>query len=232
MNHVAEASVEELAARCAQETDLFNRRQPSDPQWCFELLRRALADGSGDAFTLVYQIYERQATHWVYNHPKFEQTGESAEYFASQALRSFYFALRGPKFERFPSLPQILSYLKLCVHTAIAQYVRDQQPQITTPLGEGQALFYQPDLDTRAAAAELWQHICSLLPDERDQLLARLAFVQGLKPREIVVVFHQHWRDERAVSVALYRIRRTLRNDEELQRRVGVHTMLEREGGA
>lgn len=232
MNHVAALSVDELAARCAHETDLFNRRQPSEPQWCFELLRRALADGSSDAFTLVYRIYERQATHWVYNHPKFEQTGESAEYFASHALRSFYFALRGPKFERFPSLPQILSYLKLCVHTAIAQYVRDQQPHITTPLVDTQPLAYQPDLDTRAVAAELWQHICSLLPDERDQLLARLAFVQGLRPREIVRSFRYHWRDERDVSVALYRIRRTLRSDEELQRQIGADAVLQREHGA
>jgi hypothetical protein len=231
MSHVT-LSVHELAARCAHETDLFNRRQPSDPQWCFELLRRALADGSSDAFTLVYQIYERQATHWVYNHPKFEHTGESAEYFASQALRSFYFALRGPKFERFPSLPQILSYLKLCVHTAIAQYVRDQQPYSTTPLAEEPSLSYQPDLDTRAVASELWQHICLLLPDERDRLLARLAFVQGLKPREIVVAFRHQWRNEREVSVALYRIRRTLRNDEELQRRIGTDDVVERERSA
>ena len=222
MDHVAHLSADELAAQCAHETELFNRRQPNDPQFCFELLRRALADGSPDAFTLVYQIYERQVTHWVYNHPKFEQTGESAEFFASHALRSFYFALRGPKFERFPSLPQILSYLKLCVHTAIAQYMRDQQPQITVPMADEQPLAYQPDLDARAQAAELWQHICSLLPDERDRLLARLVFVQGLRPREIVVAFPNHWRNERAVSVALYRVRRTLRSDAQLQQRAGT----------
>jgi hypothetical protein len=222
MDSVAHLSVDDLAGRCAQETDLFNRRQPSDPRFCFELLRRALAEGSSDAFTLVYQIYERQVTNWVYSHPKFEQTGESAEFFASQALRSFYFALRGPKFERFPSLPQILSYLKLCVHTAVAQYLRDQQPQVTTPLADTHTLSYQPDLDTQAAAAELWQHICSLLPDDRDRLLARLVFIQGLKPREIVVAQPRIWRDEREISVALYRIRRTLRNDGELQRRAGM----------
>jgi hypothetical protein len=222
MDPVASLSVDDLAARCAQETDLFNRRQPSDPRFCFELLRRALAEGSSDAFTLVYHTYERQVTNWVYSHPKFDQTGESAEFFASQALRSFYFALRGPKFERFPSLPQILSYLKLCVHTAVAQYLRDQQPHITMPLVDSHALAYHPDLDTHAAAAELWQHICSLLPDERDRTLAHLVLVQGLRPREIVTALPARWRDEREISVALYRIRRTLRNDAELLRRVGA----------
>jgi hypothetical protein len=222
MDSVASLSVDDLAMRCAHETDQFNHRQASDPRFCFELLRRALAEGSPDAFTLVYQTYERQVTNWVYSHPKFEQTGESAEFFAAHALRSFYFALRGPKFERFPSLPQILSYLKLCVHTAVVQYLRDQQPQITTPLLDTHTLAYHPDLDTHAVAAELWQHICSLLPDERDRMLARLVFVQGLRPREIVAALPTYWRDEREISVTLYRIRRTLRNDAELQRRVGV----------
>ncbi len=221
MDSVESLSTDDLAIRCTQETDQFNRRQSSDPSFCFELLRRALADGSSEAFTYVYQNYERQVINWVYSHPKFEQTGESAEFFASQALRSFYFALRGDKFDRFPSLPQILSYLKLCVHTAVAQYLRDQQPHVTTPLLDTHRLVYQPDLGTRAVASELWQHICSLLPEDRDRLLARLVFVQGLKPREIVVALPARWRDEREISVALYRIRRMLRNDAELQRRAG-----------
>lgn len=221
MDSIERLSTDELALRCIQETDHFNRRQSSDPSFCFELLRRALADGSSEAFTYVYQNYERQVINWVYSHPKFEQTGESADFFASQALRSFYFALRGDKFGRFPSLPQILSYLKLCVHTSVAQYLRDQQPHMTTSLLDTQLLAYQPDLGMHAAAAELWQHICSLLPDDRDRLLARLVFMQGLKPREITVAVPACWRDEREISVALYRIRRMLRNDAELQRRAG-----------
>jgi hypothetical protein len=83
-------------------------------------------------------------------------------------------------------------------------------------------LAYQPDLDAHAQAEELWEHVCSLLPDERDRLLARLVFVQGLRPREIVVAFPTHWRNERDVSVALYRVRRTLRSDAQLQQRAGM----------
>jgi len=214
-------SLDDLAQRCAKETEKFNHRQSNDPQFCFELLRRALAEGVSEAFTHAYRIYERQVLIWVYSHSAFVQTGESADFFARSALSTFYFALRGPKFDRFPSLSQVLAYLKLCVHTAIMQYLRDQQPEKTTLLDDLGDIADTPDLGNRADAAELWEHICRLLPDERDRLLARCVFLQDLKPRQIVGAFRAKWSSEREVSVALYRIRRTPRNDPTLQRWMG-----------
>jgi hypothetical protein len=219
---VASLSVDALAQRCAEETDKFNHRQVNDAQFCFELFRRALADSSSEAFTRIYQIYERQVLNWVYSHSRFVQTGESADFFAGAAMRTFYFALRGSKFEKFPSLPQVLAYLKLCVHTAVVQYIRDQQPMSMAALEDVGEIAHTPDLGMRTNAAELWDYICRLLPDERDRTLARFAFMQDLKPRQIVSAYPTQWRDEREVSVALYRIRRTLRNDSELARLAGL----------
>jgi len=222
MTSFAGMSLDNLTQRCVEETEKFNRHQPNDPQFCFELLRRALAEGISEAFTHVYQVYERQVLRWVYSHSRFEQTGESADFFARSALSNFYFALRGPKFERFPSLPQVMSYLKSCVHTAIVQYLRDQPTFASTPLDDASETAHAPDLGGRVDTAELWAHICRLLPDPRDRLLARYVFIQDLKPRQIVGMYPTQWRDEREVSVDLYRIRRVLRSDAELRRRVGV----------
>ena len=215
-------SLDDLARHCAEETEKFSRHQANDPQFCFELLRRALADGAPEAFTRVYRNYERQVLSWVYSHSGFAQTGESADFFARSALSTFYFALRGPKFAQFTSLAKVLTYLKLCVHTAIMQYLRDQRPSATTRLDEAGDLAHTPDLDNRADAAELWAHICRLLPDQRDRLLARYVFLQDLKPRQIVSAHPTQWGGEREVSVALYRIRRLLRNDAELRRLAGL----------
>jgi len=55
----------------------------------------------------------------------------------------------------------------------------------------------------------------------RDRLLARCAFVEDLKPRQIVKAYPAHWKDEREVSVELYRLRRLLRNDPDLRRMAG-----------
>jgi hypothetical protein len=219
---VSQLSVDTLAQRCAEETEKFSRRQSNDPQFCFELFRRALVDGVEDAITRLFQIYERQLRQWVHNHSGFVHTGEDADFFVGAAMRTFYFALRGPKFERFPSLPQVLQYLKTCVHTAIAQYIRDQQPSATTPIDDATEVAHTPDLGNRADAAELWAYIVRLLPDERDRSLARYVFLQDLKPRQIVALYPQQWGNERDVSVALYRVRRTLRNDPELVQRAGL----------
>lgn len=209
-------SVAELAGHCAEETEKFLRRLANDPQYCFELMRRALAEESDEAFTHIYQVYERPVTSWVYHHSRFALTGESAEFFTSAAFRAFHAALRGPKFDRFPTLAAVLGYLKMCVHSSIAQYLRDEERAATTPLDDVGEIAEMPDLGEAAEAGELWGYICRLLPDERDRLLARCAFAQGLKPREIVAAFHTQWSSEREVSVALYRIRRVLRSDPEL----------------
>jgi hypothetical protein len=222
MAFLTSLSIEDLAQRCAEETEKFNSRQENNPEFCFELMRRALAEESDEAFTRIYQVYERQVLNWVYSHNRFSQTGESADFFALSAIRTFYFALRGEKFDRFPSLPQVLSYLKMCVHTAIAQYLRDQQPSALTPLDSVNEVSHTIDLEGGIDVAELWSYICRLLPDDRDRLLARCVFLQDLKPRQIVTEFPSHWRNEREVSVALYRIRRVLRGDAELQHRAGM----------
>jgi len=213
--------IDALAQRCAEETERFTRHQAHDDQFCFELLRRALADGVMEAFTRVYQIYERQVLIWVYRHTKFAWTGESAEYFAAAALRNFYFALRGAHFEHFTTLPALLQYLKLCVHTAITQHLRDEPPA-TLPLDAAAELSSHEDPDGALAAAAIWARISVLLLDPHDRLLARCVIVQGLRPREIMLAFPGQWRDERTITVAVYRIRTVLRRDPELRRLYGL----------
>lgn len=221
MMQAEDLAVDALARRCAEETDRFHSRASTDPAYCFELFRRALADGSLEALVHIYQGYEPQVCAWAYRHRGFAQARESADFFAHAALSAFYFALRGPKFRQFSTLPQVLSYLKLCVHTAIVQHLRDYIDAATIPLQSASDVVDLPHLDAGVEAAELWTYICHLLPDERDRLLARCAFVQDFKPRQIVQAYPSYWTHEREVSVALYRIRRLLRNDPELQRLSG-----------
>lgn len=222
MSRPESLSVELLARRCTEEMHRFRRHEPNDPAFCFELFRRALQDGSLEALTRMYEVYEPLVLSWVVRHSRFEQSHESADFFAHQALSAFYFALRGQKFGQFAGLPKVLAYLKLCVHTAIAQYVRDHGKDATIPLEDVGEVGDAPQLGAAVEAAELWAYICRLLPDERDRLLARCVFVLELKPRQIVRVYPEHWNVEREVSVALYRIRRVLRNDAELRRLCGT----------
>jgi hypothetical protein len=195
--------IDDLARLCAAETAKFNRRQPSDAQFCFELLRRALAEGLAEAFTYVYQIYERQVRVWVHSHTRFAQTGESDE------------------FAGFPSLPQVLAYLKVCVHTAIVLYLRDQQPVATLALDQHPGIAAAEQLEP-FDMTQLTERIAQLLPDPQDRLLAHCVFAEDLKPRQIVKAYPGQWNSQRDITVALFRIRRILRNDAHMRRLFGI----------
>ena len=222
MSAAAGLSIDDLARLCTSETAKFNRREPSDTQFCFELLRRALGDGVSEAFTRAYTIYERQVRIWVRGHSRFAQTGESDEYFLSAAWSTFYFALRGPKFAGFASLPQALAYLRACVHSAIMLYLRDQQPDATLPLDD-QAAAVAADQPEPFETAQLAARVAELLPEPQDRLLAHCVFAEDLKPRQIVHAYPGRWDSERDVTVALFRIRRILRKDAQLRKLFGMH---------
>ena len=108
------------------------------------------------------------------------------------------------------------------MHTAIAQYVRDQERLAVLSLEEAGDVAATPDPAAELQIAQLWQYICQLLPNERDRLLARCTFVLHMKPRQVAACYPEHWQNEREVSVALYRIRQLLRNDSGLRQRVGM----------
>ena len=226
--NLAVLAVENLATLCAEETEKFSRQQRNTTQYCFELFRRALAEGVQEAFTHIYLVYERQVLRWVYGYSRFDETGEAADYFVNSAFNKFYFAVRGPKFERFASVPSLLMYLKLCVHTAIAQYIRDQQRIVAISTDdESNELVIRDDrqeelLEHGTDAGELWALISRLLPAPADRMLARCVFALDMKPSEIVTAYPGRWSNEREISVALYRIRRLLRQDPELRQLLGL----------
>jgi len=217
MSEPGNVPLNDLARRCQEETIRFKQRLEHDDRFCFELLRRALQLMQNDAFTAVYRIYEPQVLAWARSNSRLAATGQSAEYFVNGAFGAWYFALRGPKFERFPTLQKVLAYLQVTVYSAIRQIRPLPAPPPQPPDQEPLDLpAPDPDPSARARFQELWKHVCVVLPDKLDQLLSYCALVLGMKPSEITIKFPRHWKDAREVTVALYRIRARLRNDPEL----------------
>ncbi len=215
----SKVSLEEIALHCHEETRKFTLHADYVTDSCMELMRRALFRRTPDAFTRLYEIYAPLVRNWVYQQPQFRWTDEDADYFVNAALTQFYFAVSGSKFERFETLAQLLQYLKRCVYTSIALYVRSAQMQAAAvPLPTDDLTpDVQPNWDANINAHTLWARLCLLLPDEGDQLLARWSFIEGLKPADIVREQPGRWPDVRDISVALQRIRRRLRGDAILQ---------------
>ena len=203
----------ELAQHCANETHKYTRQQENDTRFCFELSRRALQDENTDAFTHLYRIYIVQIRNWVYQHPLFAATGEEVDYFVQQAIANFYFALRSSHFQGFSHMSAVLKYLKMCVHTAIAEYIRTQK--ITETLDED--VPYPSNMSEHIHQHEIWERITQVLTDERDRRLAYYAFALWLKPADIAESYPHEWQDAREVSVALYNVRGVLRRDARLR---------------
>jgi hypothetical protein len=214
MNPV-DVSLDDLAQRCAEETSKYVRQIENDSRYCFELFRRALVERIPDALARIYEIYQPLLLGWVRRHKQFPLTDETAEYFGTLAFRNFYFAIGGARFSHFDNLAKVLAYLKSCVFTAVAQYARDKKPGDLLPPDIDVPVRYNPTAGVEAD--ELWQYICSLLPDAHDRLLARCVFILDMKPREIVSQYPDIWLEERKVTVAMQRIRRTLHRDRRLR---------------
>jgi len=65
--------------------------------------------------------------------------------------------------------------------------------------------------------SELWDHVLDVLQTDKQRRLAYLVFVLDMKPAEIVATYPEEWANERSVSVALYRVRSLLRNNDEIR---------------
>jgi hypothetical protein len=116
--------LQDIADKCHEHTILYYANKSYDSKWCFELFRRALALQQDDAFAHMWRIYYPQIERWVRRHPRYRSTNRPAEDFAQDAIMKFWENVRGPKYEDFPYLGALLQYLRLCVHSAICDYLK------------------------------------------------------------------------------------------------------------
>jgi hypothetical protein len=207
--------LEDLVLLCRRANEDYLHNRPHNDAYAYELFRRALAEGDTEALREMRDLFFPQFCRWVASHGGVPFTDETQEYFASAAFVNFYLAIRGEKFAKFDSLPKLLRYAKLCVGTAIAQYARDRANN-DVPLPEVE-LHDRQSMTDDLEVHELWDHILDLLPTDKQRRLAYWVFVLKMKPAEIVAAYPEEWDNERSVSVAIYRIRKLLRDDEGLR---------------
>lgn len=184
-------SLEELARKCAQETDRFHRRQSYDPQYCFELFQRAF-HGLEEAWHALQMQYKSQVAGWVTRHPGFNTSGEEIDYFVNGAFFKFWNAMIPDKFRRFVDLGSLLRYLQMCVHSVISDYNRSNDLANTYDPTEGPK--QAKASENRKGQAEIlngvhWQKcrewINTRLKNIKERLVIRLYIDDALKPREI-----------------------------------------------
>lgn len=230
-----ELSIASLAVQCQQETSKYYRTNMSDDRFCFELFRRALGERIEEAWEYIFLQYMPLVRGWVGKNPQFRLTGEEREFFVNRAFEQFWRAVHGEKFrEKFGDigdLKEVLAYLKMCSWTAVGEHAtrRVRTEEVAdSDLSEGERVTVSdtsqnPDRMVADAeeAAGIWQLVMDICKSEEERVVARCAFVYGMKPQAI---YDEHRELFDSVQV-VYRVKENLvarlRRDEGLKRMVG-----------
>jgi DNA-directed RNA polymerase specialized sigma24 family protein len=206
-----------VVERCRQESARYSEAATSDPRFCFEVFRRAIVernDLAWEALVHQYTQYSPVVRYWVESHPYFRSTYEDADYFVNTAFARFWSALTPAKFDRFDSLPAVLRYLKMCVNSAITDYLRTQHrdSELTEETRDA------PVPAPRAGGdAELWQMIGRGLNDDRERTALYCRYVLEMKPADISAAYPALFADVREVYKVLQNVLKRLRRDAELR---------------
>lgn len=206
-------SINDLARCCSEETNKFLKQSVSNDRYCLELFRRAITRRDDDAWACIYQQYASLVLTWVNQHysvvPLLGQDGSAP--LVNAAFAKFSQAITPAKMGNFDTLAAVLKYLKMCVHSVIADEVRSRQArqyEETLELLEHEPASDDPadDVVSNISAQGLWQIIQEELNSEDERVLIYLAYVQGMKPSEIS---RQHSRLFPSVE-DVYRIKRNV----------------------
>ena len=185
-------TINELARCCSEETNKFLKQSISNDRFCLELFRRAIVSRNDDAWASIYQQYAPLVLTWVTQHqsatPLLGQEGSAP--LVNAAFAKFSQALTPAKMSNFDSLAAILKYLKMCVHSVVADEVRSRQArqyEETLDSIEHEPASDDPadDVVANISAQSLWQVIQEELNGEDERVLLYLAYVHGMKPGEI-----------------------------------------------
>src|SRR5436305_13302573 len=185
-------TIDELTHRCSEETNKFLKQSASNDRFCLELFRRAITKRDDDAWACIYQQYAPLVLTWVNQHqsaaPLLGQDGSGP--LVNAAFAKFAQALTPAKMGNFDSLAAVLKYLKMCVHSVIADEVRSRQArqyEETLDSIEHEPATDDPadDVVSNISAQGLWQVIQEELNGEDERVLIYLAYVHGMKPSEI-----------------------------------------------
>jgi DNA-directed RNA polymerase specialized sigma24 family protein len=187
---VRELPIVELARRCREETQRFLRGDDRDDSFCFEIFQRAVVDRDNDAWEAIVAQYRGIVLAYVNQHTAAAVLREPDDYWINRAFQRFWGAVGAERFGRFPDLPALLKYLKMCVHSVLMDEVRarrassasslDDLPE-TTPDASNAESSVVGDL----AGEQLWAVIRRLLQDQAEERVVYLSFARDLKPAEI-----------------------------------------------
>ncbi len=213
----------ELARRCREETLRFLGGSDRDDAFCFEIFHRAVVGRDDAAWEAIVTQYRGIVLAYVGQHTAAAALRESEDYWINRAFQRFWGAVGPDRFNRFPDLPSLLKYLKMCVHSVLMDEMRSRRA--TTSLDDVPESLPSRTSAERTVVAklsgqQLWDAIGRELQDEAERRIVHLSFARDLKPSEIA----ERYPDLFATVADVYRIKRNV--IERLRRSTEIRSFL------
>jgi len=200
----------------AQELN-YARGDVTDDAAGLELFRRATIDEDDAAWEVITQVYRgllvAQASRRVVRGLVVEDDG----FCVDRAFQRFWRASRNGHVRQFNDLASILKYLKMCLGSVLLDQARARRRQAWVSIDDvapEMCVSADPSVQVigHLTGNELWKIIDDELVDPNERLVARLSFVSGLTPREILARHPDRFQD-------VFDVYRTKRNMIERLRR-------------
>jgi DNA-directed RNA polymerase specialized sigma24 family protein len=202
-------AVPELARLCHDETTKYLRREPSRDDFCLELLRRAIVDGDQAAWGAILTQYRGMVLSWLRKGYGTAMGDEDDDHWVNRTFERFWQAVGPQRFADFPSLANLLQYLKQCAITALLDDARQRARERLDERASAAALPAadpEPVALGRLAQRDLWALVIAETQDDAERLVAHESFVLTLKPGEIQERHPDHF----ATTADVYRVKRNL----------------------
>ena len=223
-NELPHMAVEDLARRCAQETDSYFNHKNYDSRYCFELFRRAIRNNDERALELVIVQYQplvaRWVDRWMDKHPDFSSFNEETQDFIAQAFERFWISFTPAKLEKSQGLAAVLTYLQMCVNGAITdawrklrrlqieQESRDEEQESSEP---------EPTPEDLLQKGEFWQLIKKKARDPKEYMVVYASYYLALSPREILAEYPGEFKDIKEIYQHKANFLERLERDEEIK---------------
>lgn len=225
----AALSTTEVSLRARQETARYYRGEPHDDRFSRELFRRAITRGDDACWSELLTLYADQVTSWC-RRAAAGMNGDIDE-LVNLAWQRFWRNFTPVKLRSATATAQILRYLKMCAYSVTVDAVRRGPATLSLDASCADRADDSPALDEWVMdgikRAALWQVVEGCVHGERERVLVRLMFAEGMRSAEIQAhrpdLFADVTEVYRTTRNVLARLRRSaaLRQWAEQERRAG-----------
>jgi RNA polymerase sigma factor (sigma-70 family) len=189
----------------------------SHEKFCLELFRRAIIGKSQECWAALYEQYGKLVYSWTVEYAKTNAQvgGYPIDDLVQDAFAAFWRSFTPAHFARAAALGSVLKYLKSCAWSSVQHAVRkidssrdawDLNPADVV-VSSADSLSPEQVVLSKLQAEQLWRAVESCCFEPRDQRIARMRFVEGLKPKEIVARYPDLVQSENEVHKLLRNIK-------------------------